>query len=190
LSCQAWEVAVVDATVVQLGGELTEQPGPRATGRRGRDPDLDAAFDDLHRGETRDGGPALLPGSVPAGGRTPLRNRSPTSRRDRPAAPPTGPRRGPSLATACLGIGRARPGHAGPRWLRPLATPGLLFPTLPLPLTLSGSVSGTPAVSHANDTADEPSVTRHHEFRGRRWASMSSAAGVLGWVPRWAWESG
>src|SRR3954447_19823485 len=54
-------------------------------------------------------GPRLLPGSVSAGGRTPLGDRSTVLRGDRPTARPTGPRRGPSLATGHLGIGALDP---------------------------------------------------------------------------------
>jgi hypothetical protein len=49
LSYQAGKVAVVHATVVQLAGKFTEQPGPVATGRCDGDPDLHAPLDDVHR---------------------------------------------------------------------------------------------------------------------------------------------
>ena len=45
-------------------------------------------------------GGRLLPRSVPAGGRTPLGDRSAASRRDRPTAPAAGRRRSPPFATA------------------------------------------------------------------------------------------
>ena len=44
-----WQVTVVDPPVIQLAGELAEQPWPVAPGRRERRLDFDASLDDLHR---------------------------------------------------------------------------------------------------------------------------------------------
>jgi hypothetical protein len=165
---EAGEVAVVDAAVIQLAGELTEQLRSVPAGRLEGDTDLDPPLDHLHRGSAGGRSAGLFPGSVAAGGGTPLGDRSPALRGDRPTAPPTGPRRSPSLATGHVGIRRPRPGHAGRGWLRPLTLPGLLLPPLPLTFTLSGPVPGAPAGSQATDAADEPPETRHHEFRDRR----------------------
>jgi hypothetical protein len=46
---EAIEVAVVDPTVVDLMGELVEQPGPVPPGRGHGHRDLHAALDDLDR---------------------------------------------------------------------------------------------------------------------------------------------
>jgi hypothetical protein len=157
LSCQAGKVAVIHATVVELGGKFAEQPGPLAPGWRGRDRDLDAAFDDLHRGETGGCGTGLLPGAVPAGRRTPLGDRDLATRSDRPAAPATG--RGGRPAFRAVDSGRLRfgAGRLGRCSLGPL-TP------VPLALPPSCTVFGASAISHAEDGADESPVTRHHEL--------------------------
>ncbi len=47
---EAGEVTVVDTTVVQLAGELAEQPRPVMAGGRQRASDLDAPLDDVQRG--------------------------------------------------------------------------------------------------------------------------------------------
>lgn len=46
------QVTVVDPPVVQLAGELTEQPRPVAAGGHERHLDFDAPLDELHRGQT------------------------------------------------------------------------------------------------------------------------------------------
>ena len=48
-SGEAGEVAVVDATVGELAGELTEQQRPVAAGGRAGDADLNHPFDQLDR---------------------------------------------------------------------------------------------------------------------------------------------
>jgi hypothetical protein len=94
---------------------------------------------------------------VPAGGRAPLRDRSPASRRDQPTAPPAGRRGRPSCATVGCG--------AGPVWRRNFGRRPLPV-VAPLALALASSISvGTPAASHADDPADRPPATRHHELR-------------------------
>jgi hypothetical protein len=180
---EAREVAVVDATVVELTRELAEQRRPIPPGGFERDTELDPSFDHIHGGPARGRSSRLLPGPVPTSRRTPLGNRSPTSWRDRPTAPATGRGRRPSFRAVCSG---------GLRFGAGLLGRGPLGPLTPLLLALppSCTVFGAPAVSHAFEAADEPAVTRHHELRDPRWASMSSAGGVLRWVPRWAWESG
>ena len=164
---QAGEVTVIDPAVVELRSQLREGLRPIAPVERLPHGDVHPSFDDLHRRPAGSRGAGLLPGAVPAGGRTPLGDRSTALRGDRPTAPPTGPRSGPSLATGRPSVGRSR-GLGGRRLLRPLPPPGLLFPPLPLTFTQSGLVSATPAVSHTDDAADKPSVTRQHEFLDRR----------------------
>jgi hypothetical protein len=149
------QVAVVDPPVVQLAGELAEQPGPVAAGGHERHPDFDAPLDELHRGQTGGSGPGLLPRPVPAGGGAPLRDRPQPSRRDQCTAPPACRRRGPPFGTVPVRCGPVRAGLRGcPR--------GLLTP-LPLALPLSGSGFGGAAGSHAVKAANESPVTRHHE---------------------------
>src|SRR5687768_5282372 len=70
---QSRQVAVVDPSVVQLAGELAEQPRPVAAGGRERHLDLNASLDELNCGQTGGSRPGLLPRPVPAGGRAPLR---------------------------------------------------------------------------------------------------------------------
>jgi hypothetical protein len=82
---------------------------------------------------------------VPACGRTPLGDRSSGPRRDRPAAPTAGRRRGPSRATVHLGTGRLR---ASPLGRRPLG----LLTSLSLAFTLSSPVARIP-VRHASEGA-------------------------------------
>ncbi len=140
---EAGEVAVVHPSVVQLVGELAEQPGPVPSGRFEGDADLHSPFHHLDRGPVRGRGSGLLPGTVPACGRTPLGDRSSDPRRDRSAAPTAGRRRGPSRATVRLGTGRLREIPLG--W-RPL---GLLTP-LSLAFTRSSPVAGA-SVCHASE---------------------------------------
>jgi hypothetical protein len=138
---QCREIPVVYSTVVQLEGELVQQPGPVPTSRRSRDPDLDSSLDDLDRGSPGGSRPCLLPSPVPAGGRARLGDRSATSRSDRASAPPTGRRGGPSFWAVYLGDGRVRMGPCGRRLL------DLLTP-LPLAGAPSSLVSGAAAGSH------------------------------------------
>lgn len=46
---QVFEIPVVDASVVELDGEFTQQPRPVLPGRLHRHRSLDPSFDDLHR---------------------------------------------------------------------------------------------------------------------------------------------
>jgi hypothetical protein len=164
---KAREVAVVDATVVQLACELAEQRRPVPPGGFEGDTDLDPSLDDLDRGPPRRRRPCLFPRAMPAGRRTPLGDRSPTSRRDRPAAPATGRGGRPSFRAVASGGLRfgadRRRGSLGP-----------LTPLL-LPLPPSCTVCGAAAGSHADDCAHDAPVTRHHELGDPGWASMSSA---------------
>ncbi len=153
---EAGEVAVVDATVVHLARELAEQRRPVPPGGFEGDADLDPSLYHLHGGPARARSSRLLPGSMPAGGRAPLGDRAPASRRDRPAAPATGRGGRPSLRAVRSGALRfgadRRRGSLGP-----------LTPLL-LPLPPSCTVFGAAAGSHADDCADEAPVTRHHEL--------------------------
>jgi hypothetical protein len=97
----------------------------------------------------------LFPGSVPAGGGAPFGDRSPASRRDRPAAPTTGCRSCPAFGPVPV---RSGPVRAGVR-IRLL---GLLTP-LPLSLPPSGSVFGATACTHAVKAPDDSPETCHHE---------------------------
>jgi hypothetical protein len=155
---QTGEVAVVDAPVIELTDELAEQPRPVAAGGCDGRWHLHAPLDEPHSRASGGGGTGLFPGSVPAGGRTPLRDRSTASRGDRPTTPGAGRRRSPSSSTINSGAGRRR---ASPFDLRMLS---LLAPLL-LPLPPSSPVGGAAALSHALDCADEAPVTRHHELR-------------------------
>ena len=103
---QLGEVAVVDATVVELAGELGEQPGPVPAGRRGWHADFHVSFHHVDRGSSGGRRPCLFPGAMPAGGRTPLRDRPPASWSDGSTAPTTGRRRGPSFGTVHVRCGR------------------------------------------------------------------------------------
>ncbi len=77
---EAGEVAVVDATVVQLAGELAEQLRQVPPGGVKREPHLDPPLDDLDGGSAGGRGSCLFPGAVPAGGRAPRGDRSSASR--------------------------------------------------------------------------------------------------------------
>ncbi len=198
---EAGEVAVVDAAVVQLAGELTEQLRPVSAGWLEGDTDFDPPLDHLHRGPLGGRSAGLFPGSVAAGGGTPFGDRSPALRGDRPAAPPTGPCRGPPLATGHIRIRGPQPGHAGRGWLRPQTPSGLMLSPLLLTFTLSGSIPGAPASSHAIDAADEPSelVTTSfgtagarrvtvHDLDTQRFGRLSVirlAPGASGQAARW-----
>ena len=61
------QVAVVDAAVLELPGEVAEQAGPVLAFGRDRRGDLHASLDDPDRGQAGRGRPGLLPGSLPAG---------------------------------------------------------------------------------------------------------------------------
>ncbi len=91
------EVAVVDAAVVDLASERTEQRYPVVAPGRDGDRDLDASLDHLHGGPARGGGSGLLPGAVPAGGRAPLRDRAAAAWGDGAAAPGAVGGRGPAF---------------------------------------------------------------------------------------------
>ncbi len=112
-STEAGRVAVIDAGVVQLPGLFAEQLGPVPPGRLERDPDLDAPFDHLHPRPAGGHSSALFPGSVPAGGRTPLRNRATAARCDRLTAPSADRRRSAPFAPVRRGAGPLRTGGLG-----------------------------------------------------------------------------
>jgi hypothetical protein len=156
---QGWQVAVVHPPVVQLAGEVAEQPGPVAAGGHERHLDFDAPLDELHCRQTGGSGPGLFPSPVPASGRAPLRDWPPAGRSDGSTAPAAGPRCDPPFGTVRVRCGLIR---AGPRG-RPL----VLTP-LPLALPSPGSVLRTPTGSHAVKTPDESPETRHHELRDRQ----------------------
>ena len=153
---QAGEVAVVDPAVSELGSQLGQGLGPIASGERLWCRDLHAPFDDLYRRPAGGCGAGLLPGAMPTGGRTPLGDRSPGSRGDRPAAPAAGRRGGPPRGTT---YGLLRVGSH----LRCRRSLDLLAP---LPLALSSPVLGGAAVTHARDDAGDPPVTQHNELKG------------------------
>jgi len=92
------EVAVVDATVVELASEVVQQPGPVSAGRRRGHGNLDAPLDDRDRGEAGFCCPGLFPRPLPAGRRAPLRDPASGLRLHRGAAPAAGRGRTPSLA--------------------------------------------------------------------------------------------
>jgi hypothetical protein len=151
------EVAVVDAAVVQLAGELAEQQRPVSPGEFEGNAYLDPSLDHLDGGSAGGRSSRLFPGPMPAGGRAPLRDWSPASGRERPTAP---------TASRCGASSRATVGFgAGPLW-QGLFSRRTLDVQTPLALALPPSISvGTPAVCHADDPADGPPVTRHHDFR-------------------------
>lgn len=151
-------------------GGRCRRPVHRSAGRRARPAagaspvgsvrggaDLHSPFHHLDRGPVRGRGSGLLPGAMPACGRTPRGDRSSGPRRDRPAAPTARRRRGPPRATVHLGTGRLR---ASPLGRRPM---GLLTSSSPA-FTLSSPVAGTP-VRHASEGAPQSPETRHHEMR-------------------------
>lgn len=135
------QVPVVDTAVIQLTGELAEQPRPVSTGRLERYTDLDPPLDHLHRRPAGFRRAALLPGPVPAGGRAPLRDRAAPARGDRSAAPSASRRGGPSFGPVCRMTGLVRTGAFFRRLL--LALAGLLLARPP-----SGSVLRGAACSH------------------------------------------
>jgi hypothetical protein len=102
------QVSDVDTAVAQLTGELTEQPRPIPAGRLERYMDLDPPLDHLHRRPAGGRRAALFPGSMPAGGRAPLRDRAAAARGDRFAAPSTGRRGGASFGPVRHSAGLAR----------------------------------------------------------------------------------
>jgi hypothetical protein len=121
-SVESGQVAVVDAAVGELCGELVEQPRPVPAGWLQRDAELDLPFDNLHRGPVGGGGAGLLPGSVAAGGRAPLRDRTSAAWSDRSGAPSARCRRGAPIAAFCWGagpIGTHIVGRGAPRLLLP-----------------------------------------------------------------------
>jgi hypothetical protein len=127
-SGEAGKVTVVDAPVVQLAGKLDEELRPVAPGRFEGDADLDVSFHHLDCSSFGGRGASLFPGSVSAGGRTPLGDRSPASRSDRPTAPTTGRRGDPSRATVYFGVGRVRECLLGRCQLDVLASLPFAFP--------------------------------------------------------------
>jgi hypothetical protein len=100
----AWQVPAVDETTVKLATQLAEQTDPLIVtgcprgGLRCRGDD--DPLDDLDSGKARGGRAGLLPRAVPAGRRTPLRNRAPGPESDRTTAPAACGRRGPSRTCA------------------------------------------------------------------------------------------
>ncbi len=149
-STEAGQVAVIDAGVVQLLGQFAEQRGPVPPGRLERDPDLDAPLDHLHRRSAGGHSSALFPGSVPAGGRAPLRNRATAARCDRPTAPSAGRRCGAPFSPVRRGAGPVRAPGLG-RCRGDVLTPLLLAlpPTSPVPRGSTGS--------HARQVCRRPS---------------------------------
>src|SRR4051812_25254375 len=119
------QVSVVDAAVAQLPGELTEQPRPIPAGRLEGDADFDPPLNHLHRRTAGGRRAALFPGSMPAGGRAPLRDRAPAARRDRSAAPSADRRVGASFRPVRRWGGPVRTGafHRGVLALLLLARP-------------------------------------------------------------------
>src|SRR4051794_13518678 len=81
------QIAVVDPPVVQLTDKLAEQPGPVPASRCDRCRNLHLSLDDLDGRVSRGRGSRLLPRTVTAGGRTPLRDRTAAAQRDRTTAP-------------------------------------------------------------------------------------------------------
>jgi hypothetical protein len=151
------QVPVVDAPVIQLTGELAEQPRPVSTGRLEGYTDLDPPLDHLHCRPAGVRRAALLPGPVPAGGRAPLRDRAAAARGDRSAAPSAG-RRG----DAAFGPVRRRAGLVGTGALHCgllVALTALLFTGPPSCPVFVGA-----ARSHGLKSAGSSPVTRHHEF--------------------------
>jgi hypothetical protein len=155
---QAGKVTVVDPAVIELRSQLGQGLRPVASGDWLPHGDLYAPFHDLHCRPAGGRSARLLPGAVPASGRTPFGDGPPGSRGDRPATPAAGPRGGPPFGAAS-GLRRVGAGLRRPRSL------GLLAP---LAFALSGPVLGGAAVSHACDSADDPPESRHHEFENPR----------------------
>jgi hypothetical protein len=177
---QGGQVAVVHPPVVQLAGELAEQPRPGAAGGHKRHLHFDAPLDELHRGQTGGSRPGLLPRPVPAGSRAPLRDRPPASRRDGSTAPPAECRSVPPFATVHVRCSRARASLRG----RPL---GLLTPLL-LSLPLLRSISGAAAVSmpsRLRTSLQKPVTTNRQTSRCMRCAPLDLAVSPMAW--RW-WE--
>lgn len=86
------QVPVVDVAVIQLTGEIAEQSRPVPAGRLEGDTNLNPPLHHLHRRPAGGRRAALLPGSVAAGGRAPLGNRTAAAPGDRSTAPPAGRR--------------------------------------------------------------------------------------------------
>lgn len=107
---EAGQVPVVDAAVVQLTGELTEQPRPVPAGRLAWYMDFDPPLDHLHSRPAGGRRAALFPGSMSAGGRAPLRDRAAAAWGDRSAAPSAGRRGGASFRPGRHGGGPVRTG--------------------------------------------------------------------------------
>ena len=115
---EAEEVAVVHAAVIELGGKVMKQPRPVLTGWLQGKADRYQSLDDVDWASIGCCGSLLFPGTVPAGGRTPLRDGATPSRRDRTAAPSARRGGGPSGAAS----GRRGPSRCGRRASR-LGTP-------------------------------------------------------------------
>ncbi len=159
------QVAVVYLTAVELTDELSEHRRPVPAGRYDGRRYLHVSLDDLDRRVAGSCGARLLPSSVPAGGRTPLRDGSAASGGDGPPAPAAGRRRRPSSSAISLGDGRRRSSLLGLRAL------SLLAPPL-LPLTTSRPVASASAVPHAcqpcrrSSSNSSPRVTEPRDARG------------------------
>jgi hypothetical protein len=107
----AWEVPAVDETTVKLAAQLAEEtdplivPGsPRGRLRCWVDDD---PLDDLHGGAARGGRAVLLPRTVPAGRRAPLRDRASGPEGDRPPHQPhavAAARRAPAAGASFDGL--------------------------------------------------------------------------------------
>jgi hypothetical protein len=139
---ESGQVPVVDAAVGELCGELVEQPRPVPAGRLQRAAELDLPFDNLHRGPVGGGGAGLLPGSVAAGGRAPLRDRTSAAWGYRSGAPSACCRRPAPIAAFCWGAGPVGTHIVGRR------APRLLPPSLLLAFPPASPVLRRSARSH------------------------------------------
>ena len=82
------QVTVVDPAVFELAAQAAEHTGPVLPSGRNRRGDLDAPFHDPDGGQAGGGRPGLLPGSLPARPRAPLRESPRGLDGDRTCAPP------------------------------------------------------------------------------------------------------
>ena len=100
---QARQVPVVDDAAVKLTAQFSEEADPVVVlgcrYKRCRCRGDDDPLDDLDGGSARGRRAGLLPCSVPASRRAPLRDWATRPKGDRPAAPPACRRRGPSCSS-------------------------------------------------------------------------------------------
>src|SRR3569833_3497338 len=158
---EAGKGTVVDAAVVELVCKLAEQPGPVPSGGIHGYTDRHQSLNDVDRGSVRGGSSLLFPSPMPAGGRTPLRDRSPTAQRDQAGAPSAS--RG--SRTSCAGIGPNGARIGGSRF-------GLCRGDLPaaLPLAFTSPLAAIriAVVAHVRDYPGEPPETRLHDSLHRK----------------------